>query len=58
METIATRIKLLEECAAAREGVGRDGDWIVDCHQRFDLEDVMRSRNAIEGLAPFFCKRS
>ena len=28
---------LTDECAAAREGVGKDGDWIIDFHQRFDL---------------------
>ncbi len=45
---------LHEECAEAREGVGPDGDWVVDFHQRFDLSDAIRGCNAIEGLAPFF----
>src|SRR6201993_2662464 len=33
---------LHEECAEAREGVGPDGDWVVDFHQRFDLSDAIR----------------
>ena len=45
---------LIEECEAAREGVGKDGDWIVDFHQRFDLPDAVRGCNEIESLAPFF----
>ena len=45
---------LHEECAEAREGVGPDGDWVVDFHQRFDLPDAIRGCIAIESLAPFF----
>jgi L-alanine-DL-glutamate epimerase-like enolase superfamily enzyme len=45
---------LREECAAAREGVGKDGDWVIDFHQRFDLPDAIRGCNEIEDLAPFF----
>lgn len=45
---------LREECAAAREGVGKDGEWVIDFHQRFDLEDAIRGCNEIEDLAPFF----
>lgn len=45
---------LTEECTAARAGVGKDGDWIVDFHQRFDLSDAIRGCNEIESLAPFF----
>jgi galactonate dehydratase len=45
---------LTEECAAAREGVGKDGDWVIDFHQRFDLPDAIRGCNEIESLAPFF----
>jgi L-alanine-DL-glutamate epimerase-like enolase superfamily enzyme len=41
-------------CEAARLGVGKDGDWIVDFHQRFDLSDAIRGCNEIEDLAPFF----
>src|ERR1039458_5799678 len=45
---------LREECAAAREGVGKDADWVIDFHQRFDLPDAIRGCNEIEDLAPFF----
>jgi galactonate dehydratase len=45
---------LTEECGAAREGVGKDGDWVIDFHQRFDLPDAIRGCNEIESLAPFF----
>jgi len=43
-----------EECAQVREGVGKNGDWCIDFHQRFDLPDAIRGRNSIEDLAPFF----
>jgi galactonate dehydratase len=45
---------LRPECAEVREGVGPDGDWVIDFHQRFDLSDAIRGCNAIESLAPFF----
>jgi galactonate dehydratase len=46
--------KLLEDCTQAREGVGKNGDWVVDFHQRFDLADSIRGCTLIEQLAPFF----
>jgi L-alanine-DL-glutamate epimerase-like enolase superfamily enzyme len=46
--------KLYEDCAQAREGVGRNGDWCVDFHQRFDLTDALRGCDMIKDLAPFF----
>jgi L-alanine-DL-glutamate epimerase-like enolase superfamily enzyme len=46
--------QLYEDCAQAREGVGKNGDWCVDFHQRFDLSDAVRGSNLIEPLAPFF----
>src|ERR1700722_3138973 len=45
---------LRDECAQAREGVGKDGEWCIDFHQRFDLPDAIRGCNEIEDLAPFF----
>ena len=45
---------LYDECAQAREGVGKNGDWCVDFHQRFDLSDAVRACTLIEPLAPFF----
>ena len=38
----------------AREGVGKDGDWTVDFHQRFDLWDAIRGCQLIEEFEPFF----
>jgi galactonate dehydratase len=43
-----------EQCAQVREGVGKNGDWCIDFHQRFDLPDAIRGCNSIEDLAPFF----
>ena len=46
--------RLYEDCVQAREGVGKNGDWCVDFHQRFDLDDAVRGCSLIESLAPFF----
>ena len=46
--------QLRDECTQAREGVGKNGDWVIDFHQRFDLADAIRGCNLIEDLAPFF----
>jgi galactonate dehydratase len=46
--------KLRAECQEAREGVGKDGDWTVDFHQRFDLSDAIRGCELIEEFEPFF----
>jgi len=43
-----------EICKEVREGVGPDGDWILDAHTRFDLADSVRLCNLIEPLNPFF----
>jgi galactonate dehydratase len=41
------------DAKAAREGVGKDGDWLIDFHQRFDLNDALRGCKAIEEFEPF-----
>jgi galactonate dehydratase len=46
--------QLYDDCAEAREGVGKNGDWCVDFHQRFDLDEAVRGCSLIESLAPFF----
>jgi galactonate dehydratase len=46
--------QLYEDCVQAREGVGKNGDWCVDFHQRFDLQEAVRGCSLIEGQAPFF----
>lgn len=43
-----------EQCVQVREGVGKNGDWCIDFHQRFDLIDAVRCANLIEPLAPYF----
>ena len=50
--SIVRRIE--QECREAREGVGPDGDWCIDLHQRFDLDDAARCCKAIEPFDPFF----
>ena len=55
--TFTTRQKLrelYEQCVQAREGVGKDGDFCIDFHQRFDLSDAVRGCSLIEALAPLF----
>lgn len=46
--------KVREECEQVREGVGPDGDWCIDFHQRFDLADAIRGCNLIEQYNPLF----
>lgn len=46
--------ELVKQCEQAREGVGDKGDWVVDFHQRFDLQDAVRACLLIEKYAPFF----
>src|ERR1700746_1172834 len=46
--------QLYTDCAEAREGVGKNGDWCVDFHQRFDLTEAVRGCELIRDLAPFF----
>jgi L-alanine-DL-glutamate epimerase-like enolase superfamily enzyme len=40
-------------CKAAREGVGRKGDWMIDLHQKFDYGDASRICKQIEEYEPF-----
>jgi galactonate dehydratase len=46
--------QLYADCVEAREGVGKNGDWAVDFHQRFDLADSIRGCNLITDLSPYF----
>ncbi len=45
---------LVEASKGLREGVGPDGDFIVDAHTRFDLADVARLCDLLAPLAPMF----
>ena len=46
--------QLARDCAEVREGVGRNGDWCIDFHQRFDLPEAIRGCELIRDLAPYF----
>ena len=41
-------------CEEIRKGVGKDGDWAIDFHTRFDLPDAVRLCGLIEPLNPLF----
>jgi len=40
-------------CKAAREGVGENGDWFIDLHQKFDYADALRSCRLMEEYEPY-----
>ena len=42
-----------KDCAEAREGLGKDGDFTIDFHQRFDLADAIRGCKLLEDLEPY-----
>ena len=42
------------DCKEAREGVGPNGDWCIDFHQRFDYVDAVRACKLIEDYEPYF----
>lgn len=46
--------KVAADCKAVREGVGKDGDWCIDFHQRFDYSDAVRACRLIEEFEPYF----
>ncbi len=47
-------LQVYDDAVQAREGVGKNGDWCVDFHQRFDLIEAVRCAGLIEPLAPLF----
>jgi len=55
--TFNTRERLnqvYDDCVQVREGVGKNGDFCIDFHQRFDLNEAIRGCDLIKDLAPFF----
>ena len=46
--------RIADDCREVREGVGPDGNWCIDLHQRFDLNDALRCCRALEPYEPFF----
>ena len=47
-------VRVAEDCAAAREGVGPYGNYMVDFHQRFSYSDALRCCRMIEDTYPYF----
>ena len=45
---------LAQKCKEVREGVGDNGDWVIDFHQRFDFADAVRACRLIEEYEPYF----
>ncbi len=43
-----------EQCVQIREGVGKDGQWAIDFHTRFDQAEAIRLASRIESLDPLF----
>src|SRR5579872_1041212 len=39
--------QVYQDCVEAREGVGKNGDFCIDFHQRFDLSDAIRGCDLI-----------
>ena len=46
--------QIYEDCVQVREGVGKNGDYCIDFHQRFDLNEAIRGCDLIKDTAPFF----
>jgi galactonate dehydratase len=46
--------RIAQDCHDVREAVGPDGNWCIDLHQRFDLNDALRCCRAIEEYEPYF----
>jgi L-alanine-DL-glutamate epimerase-like enolase superfamily enzyme len=46
--------RIAQECREVREGVGPDGNWCIDLHQRFDFNDAVRACKVMEEFDPFF----
>jgi galactonate dehydratase len=45
--------QVLRDCEAMREGVGPDGNFAIDFHQRFNFSDALRCCKMIEHTYPF-----
>ena len=46
--------RIAQDSRDAREGVGPDGNWCIDLHQRFDFNDALRACKVMEEFEPFF----
>jgi galactonate dehydratase len=45
--------QVVQDARACRQGVGADGDWMIDFHQRFDYADALRACRRIEEFEPY-----
>ena len=45
--------QIAADCKEAREGVGPNGDWMIDFHQRLDFADALRACKLIEEYEPY-----
>lgn len=45
--------QLAQNCKDVREGVGPNGDWLIDFHQRLDFADSLRACKLIEDYEPY-----
>jgi L-alanine-DL-glutamate epimerase-like enolase superfamily enzyme len=49
-----TRVnQIVRDAKACREGVGEDGDWMIDFHQRLDFDNALRACKRIEEFEPY-----
>ena len=46
--------RVIEQCREVRQAVGATGDWCIDLHQRFDLNDAVRVCRGMEEFEPYF----
>ena len=46
--------RVIAQCKEVRDGVGPNGDWCIDFHQRFDFNDGARACRGIEEYQPYF----
>ncbi len=46
--------RIEQDCRDVRDGVGPDGNWCIDLHQRFDFNDALRVCKVMEPFDPFF----
>jgi len=45
--------RVAEACHQIREGVGPEGDWMIDFHQKFDFTDALELCRMIEDARPY-----
>jgi L-alanine-DL-glutamate epimerase-like enolase superfamily enzyme len=46
--------RIARDCREVRDAIGPGGNWCIDLHQRFDLNDAVRACKAMEEFEPFF----